>query len=174
MGGHRVGPLQYALRTSDIRREPQFECEHSRVECCEVISVLATRHNPQYRLVEAALDWVLDRVVVGAEFEHKEALVICRHVYLHYDVLTGPVLPGDYPVSKSAPGGLMVPRPGVGRVSAYSAPASVTPVLMLEAPAEALVVIEVRGIVITESPHGGPGGRLHQPGVGGHPGGPCQ
>ena len=166
MRGYRVGPLQNALRTPDIGREPQLECEHSSVECCEVISVLTTRHNPQHRVIKAALDRVLDRVVVGAELEHKEALVVGRHVYLHYDVLAGPVLPGDNAICEPSSGGLVVSRPGIRRVSTYPAPASIAPVLVLEAPAEALVIIEVWGIVITESPHRGSGGRLHQPGVG--------
>ena len=129
MRGYRVGPLQNALRTPDIWREPQLECEHSGVECCEVISVLATRHNPQHRVIEAALDRVLDRVVVGAELEHKEALVVGRHVYLHYNVLAGPVLPGNNAVGEPSPGRLVVPGPGICRVSAYPAPASVAPVL---------------------------------------------
>ena len=88
--------------------------------------------------------------------------------FLDDDVLARLVLPGDEAVGKSSPRGLVLARPGVSRVTTDPTLPAHSAKLVLEAPAESLVVVEVRGVVVAQPPHGGPGGRLHQPGVGLH------
>ena len=163
---YRVSPLKNALRTPNIRWQSQLECEDSRVECCQIIFVFTTGNNLENCLIKALLTWVLNSVVVGAQFEDEESLVVGGDINLNDYILARSVLTSDDTIGESSSWSLVLSRPGIRWVSTYPAPASIAPVLVLEAPAEALVVIEVRGIVITESPHRGSGGRLHQPGVG--------
>ena len=60
---------------------------------------------------------------------------------------------------------LMLPGPGICWVSADTTLSLVKAKLPLEAATIALVIVEIRGIVKAQPPHGGSGGRLHETGM---------
>ena len=162
---YRVSPLKNALRTPNIRWQSQLECEDSRVECCQIIFVFTTGNNLENCLIKALLTWVLNSVVVGAQFEDEESLVVGGDINLNDYILARSVLTSDDTIGESSSWSLVLSRPGIRWVSTDSTPPIVTTKLMLESSAESLVIIEVRRIVITKSPHGSSRGWLHQPGV---------
>ena len=162
---YRVSPLKNALRTPNIRWQSQLEREDSGVECCQIIFVFTTGNNLENCLIKALLTWVLNSVVVGAQFEDEESLVVGGDINLDNNVLARSVLTSDDTICESSSRSLVLSRPGISWVSTDSTPPIVTTKLMLESSAESLVIIEVWRIVITKSPHGSSGGWLHQPGV---------
>lgn len=115
-------------------------------------------------VVEAGLGRLDARVVVGADAELEVAAVVAGDVDAHGDRLSLRVRAHDRPRGV-LPSGLVRARVLVPSVAADAAAPALVLVLVIETPAEALVVIVVDGRVIAESPGRRPRGRVHQPPV---------